>query len=186
MIIPITGTDPYLVVGMGRCGTSMVSRILHEKLNVYMGEFTLCAEDPPSEYYEDIHFVTINRLFYKSKVSYGDWLEQVMRLIREREGMGCPWGIKGMRISDLIGLYLGFFNDPKIIWCTRDFNDTVDSWLRAFPTDCPNRGIAERLCYKRYTILERTLRQRDCLIIDFTERRDECEIERLIKEKWNI
>lgn len=175
--------DPYLIVGTGRCGTSTVARILHENLGVYMGEyFQPPDKGNPQGYYEDQEFVSLNYQLYSAGIDYQHWLGQTVGLIKKRQLMRVPWGIKSLRIVELFGMYLGLFDNPKIILCTRDREDTIESILRSFKS---NRKNANRLYVIRTTLIRRFLTGRDYLEIDFTERRNECEIERLIKEKWN-
>jgi len=175
--------DPYLVVGTGRCGTSTVARILHERLGVYMGEsFSDPDASNPEGYYEDKEFVYINLEFYHNALDFQEFLGHTVELIKKRNLMQVPWGIKCLRIVELFGIYMGFFDDPKIIWCVRDREDTLESMSRSFTG---NPEYAEVLYNIRTTLLRRFLTGRDYLKIDFTQKRDEQEIENLIKEKWN-
>jgi len=54
--------QPYLVIGTGRSGTSTVARVLHEKLNVFMGyHFPETTDQNPKGFWEDLEFNEWNK-----------------------------------------------------------------------------------------------------------------------------
>jgi len=176
--------DPYLVLGTGRCGTSTTARILHEKLGVFMGEsFLPPDENNPDGYYEDSEFVSLNHRFYRRGLDVQNWLAYVTRLIAERQMLQKPWGIKSMRMADTLGMYLTFFDKPKLIYCQRNKEDTLASFQRCY-SYAPSQ--AQNIYWFRKTVIDRLLQGRDYLTLDFTNHlTDEYIIDRL-KGKWNL
>lgn len=175
--------DPYLVIGTGRCGTSTVARILHEKLGVCMGHsFIPPDKNGPDGYYEDEKFVSLNGRVYRGELDMQDWLIFVKQEIYIRQAFQKPWGIKNIRMVDLLGMYLSFFNNPKIICCHRKKEDVVASFIKCYSSF---QKQAEEIYSIRTTIMERLLRGRDCLSLDFTSRLDEEYIKNCIIQKWN-
>ncbi len=180
----MTTQDPYLVIGTGRCGTSTVARILHDKLGIYMGEsFLQPDEHNPDGYYEDAEFVSFNHRFYRRGLDVQNWLAYTLNLIAKRQSMQKPWGIKSIRITDVLGLYLSFFDKPKLIYCHRKKEDTLASFIRCYSY---SQAQAENIYWFRTKVSERLLQGRDYLSLDFTERLDEEKIENQIREKFRI
>ena len=178
-------TDPVIVVGTGRCGSSFVSGILHNDLGVLMGD-RFRKPDPlrnPDGYYEDLDFVDLNRDLLFNYMTFGGWMIKIQDLISKRLSMDKPWGFKDPQVSELMGLYLGFFNKPKIIWCQRSFRAVLDSFVtknRWTETD------ARHIISARFTCLKRLLESRDRLDIVFKqdERKTKEEIISVITSKW--
>lgn len=176
--------NPYLVIGTGRCGTSTVSRILHEELGIYMGgSFLPPDKDNPQGYYEDADFYWLNYNFYKRGMSLKEWLDSVLSLIKKRQELQRPWGIKSVRMVDILGLYLSLFDEPKIICCYRDLKGFSASLKRCY--SCSNEQ-AENTYFFRITIMKRLLESRDYLPLDFTDHLEDEYIENCIKEKWEL
>ncbi len=174
--------DPYLVIGTGRCGTSTVAGLLHNKLGVFMGESFLPPDkDNPDGYYEDSEFVSYNHRFYRRGLDIQNWLAYVLRLISQRQAMGRPWGIKSIRMTEVLGLYLGFFDNPKIIYCQRNMEDTLASFKRCYSWA---DAQAKNIYWFRKKVADRLLQGRDYLSLDFNERRTDEYIIKAIKGKW--
>jgi hypothetical protein len=103
----------YLVIGTGRSGTSITARLLHTRLNVFMGhDFVPANKHNEQGYYEDVEFYNANDAFLFGKIIHNEWANRVMRLIEERRS---PWGFKYSRIANLLGLYLGLLDTVRII-----------------------------------------------------------------------
>lgn len=176
--------DPYLVIGTGRCGTSTVARILHERLNICMGESFIPSDEYGSQgYYEDVKFVELNRSLVIGGCNIQEWEPAFRQTIAERQARQIPWGVKNVRIADILGLYLSFFDDPKLILCHRRAEDVIASHKRCY--NCTHRNAAATY-WTRTIIIQRLLRGRDFLPFNFTERLDEKYIESCIREKWNL
>lgn len=176
--------DPYLVVGTGRCGTSTTAKILHEKLGVFMGSsFVPADKDNPDGYYEDSQFAAYNYRFCRRGLDIQNWLAFVGRLIKERQIEQKPWGIKSVRLGEILGLYLSFFDNPRVIYCKRKLEDTLASFIKCYSW---SQSQAENIYWARTKIIERLLQGRDYLSLDFTERLSEEYIEDCIRQKWNF
>lgn len=174
--------DPYLVIGTGRCGTTTTARILHQNLGVCMGTvFHNSFPQAPFASYEDKEFADINYSLEAGGVNLSQWLQCVTYYIYKRQITNKPWGVKDLYLVDLLGLYLSLFDSPKIIWCVRDKKDTMASWCRVFRE---SKEEAECVYEMRTMTIKRLLVGRDYLELDFTKKRNEDEIERLIREKW--
>jgi len=168
------GLDPYIVVGTGRSGTSTVARILHEKLNVFMGERLKSADGfNPQGYYEDEEFKSLDMSFHDDGLAEKDWLRGVLNLIEKRNAMGKRWGFK-LLLAHLLGQYLALFDNPKIIRCVRDKELVLKSLMRCYGMD---KAEAEEFWYIREKPLDRILAGRKHLVIDFgAERLEDQEI----------
>jgi len=178
--------DPYLVVGTGRSGTSTVARVMHEKLEIFMGEkFVPADKNNPDGYYEDSEFRDLNVLFYDGRMDFGNWCQNVRGVIRKRYVLERAWGFKESRMAALLGFYLSFFNEPKIIRCKRKRELATSSMMRCCGW---NAKESEQIYDSRELQLDRILCNRDqknVLTIHFNEERlsDEV-IEKLVREKW--
>jgi len=177
--------NPYIVVGVGRCGTSTVARVLHTKLNVCMGlEFVKSSKSNPDGTYEDIVFWLLNRKLLGNKVAFPSWHYAVQQLVMDRQNLNVPWGWKDPVTSQLLGIYLTFFDNPKIIRCNRDKILVLQSikkhWKRTADA-AASQYISTTAC------LDRILKGIDHLVIDFGKEvlSDEYIIER-ITSRWEI
>jgi len=182
------GLDPYIVVGVGRCGTSIVANILHNKLNICMGD----AFDPdrnfhksnPLGFWEDKEFATANKFFVLGKINFSLWVDHILYTAGTRKHQAKPWGFKDTRTSYLLGFYLSLFEKPRIIYCKRDKGLVVKSLVKNYGYE---DEFANLLYDYRAALLDNMLNKVnvDRLIIDFDTRRvtDE-EIISLIRNKW--
>jgi len=175
--------DPYLVVGTGRSGTSTVAGILHNELNIFMG-----YKFPPPDFtnidgfYEDVDFRRVNKDFNFGKIGYPTFEKEVARIVANRLALNKPWGFKEGRMADLLGLYLGFFENPRVIRCRRKSELVVKSLVRCYGL---TEEFAEMFWFKRERTLDNVLSGKDYLTICFDERRiPDKEIISLIENKW--
>jgi len=176
--------DPYLVVGTGRCGTSTVARILHEKFGICMGYAFFPANQQNSQgYYEDAEFSQLNYLLLRQGMKLQDWFNYVLRLIHVRQVQEKPWGIKDPRMADIFGLYLSFFENPRIIRCRRDMDGVIGSLKRSYGYD---EQRCRNLYWIRTKVLDRLLLNRDHLDLDFTTFVPDEQVEEKIKAKWSL
>jgi len=175
--------DPYLVLGTGRSGTSTVARIFHNKLGVFMGhQFPPTNETNPDGFWEDMDFYRANKSFVMGQISFPVWRKKVWTTILMRRALNKPWGFKESRMGHLIGLYVGFFDNPRIVWCQREKDLVIASLQRCYGHD---KKRAYALWRTREKTIDRILRNTDHLVIYFNKKRksDE-EIIEHIKSKW--
>ena len=175
--------DPYLVLGTGRSGTSVVAGIMHNKMGIFMGhEFPPHNETNPDGFWEDIEFYNANKEFVFGAIKYPTWQREVRRIILERQKLNKPWGFKESRMAHLIGLYLGFFKKPKIIRCEREKELVIASLVRCYGF---SEEYATNFWQTRKVLLDNTLSEIDHLTIYFDGARTlDGKIVSLIKEKW--
>ena len=125
------GFDPYIVVGVGRCGTSTVSSILHHKLDVCMGiRFGGAWNKLKSNmkgFWEDVEISVPGRAFVFGKLNYTDWIDHILYTAAKRKETNKPWGFKDTRTAYFLGFYLAMFRSPRIIYCKRDKDLVVKS-----------------------------------------------------------
>ena len=116
-----------LVLGTGRCGTTEISRILHE-LGVNMGK-TFYDEEHRSKpqplsndcTFEDSEFVDMNMRFVM--------MNEKFRKIERKE----PFGVKDPNMSSHPKLLQEYLNlKPYIIRSTRDKDDTIKSFMKVY------------------------------------------------------
>ena len=125
----------YVVVGMHRSGTSMVSSFLQE-LGVNMGEEQLDS-GKEGGYGEDIEFLELNKEILRA--AGGDWKEpptfqrinevgrqfsgRIKNLVETRNKKYKKWGWKDPRNCLTAHLYHPFLLDPKYVYVSRNFYD---------------------------------------------------------------
>jgi len=113
-----------LVVGPGRCGTSLVARHLHER-GVNMGRILVPGNDSnPDGHFEDAEFHWLNQGRLIERLGLVAWCAGVEALIAERTE---PWGLKDPRTAEFIEDYLELLPDARIIRCRRDRGEIIAS-----------------------------------------------------------
>lgn len=164
-------TEPIIVVGPGRCGTSCVTGVLHH-LGVFVGSNLLGADATnPWGHFEDCDFLNLNASFLNHKLSRGEWSLRVQQVIDERRALGRPWGWKDPRTCNLLRLYLNFFNDPRFVRCVRSAERIEDSVIRAYGDRGWTREDAHRMRVGREGELDRYLPWYRTIEIDFDQLR---------------
>lgn len=146
-------------------------------------EFPPANDTNPDGFWEDIDFYNANKAFFiRGEINFGEWEEEVVKIITERVELDRPWGFKESRMAHLLGLYLGFFKNPKIIRCKRKKELVVLSLMRCYGFS-KNHAVA--IWHRRETLLDNLLSGKDYLTIHFGEKRvtDE-EIIDSIENKW--
>ncbi len=119
----------FIVVGTGRCGSSMVAGIL-DRLGVNMGKDSLPADHINKlGYYEDVEFDEPMELLLGDRMTLDVFMSTLDRLGRAR---GEPWGFKNPKSAYLIPHLYRAFPDAKWIWVKRNFVDTVESTIKAY------------------------------------------------------
>lgn len=179
----------FLVLGTGRCGTSTVARILHEKIGVYMGnEFR-------DGHYEDLAFKDINDSFldgYRSNgnnihvIGFPEWYDKINKLIEKRNKEHEMWGFKDPRATILSGIFLSIIGSCRIIVCKRNEQDTIKSMVANTNWDHELAQFVYR--ERKRIILNNTYFIDDdiCFSIDFNERREDKWIEEEIRRAFCI
>lgn len=167
--------DPFIVVGTGRSGTSLVARLLHKKLNIYMGEnFTPPDEANPEGSFEDIEFVYPNKKFLSGRINFKEWNNEIKTIVKKRQKLGQKWGFKDPTTTNILGFYLELFDNPGIIRCVRDRELVIKSFQRCYGW---SEKKAEKLWWTREKVLDRLLKGRKHLVINFAkERLDESRV----------
>lgn len=141
--------NTFMVLGVGRSGTSTASRILHEKFNVFMGDKFRGG------HYEDLDFKDNDDRFLDKKIDLYTWRKCLVDLIRKRQNKHRLWGFKNPRNAYLLDLYFEYFINSVIIYCVRDKEHIVNSLTK-------NYGWGKELSEKVYS--ERTKAIEDLII----------------------
>jgi hypothetical protein len=175
-------SNPFLVFGTGRSGTSFVSGVLHKKLGVKMGnEFVPAGKNNPDGYWEDVDFHRLNKDFVSGRLDWTKWLDEVCSTMTDRAKSGEPWGFKSSEMSYVLGIYMSLIDKPMLIWCRRDKDLVIESCYRCYGRE----KDWETTIKDRYKLIRNALQGRDHLIIDFhKERRTEDEVAREIAHKF--
>ena len=171
---------PVLVVGPGRCGTSLAAGVCH-KLGINMGT-RLMPGNPtnPLGHFEDLDFHEIHeRLFFES-ISFGAFIDKAKRLIAARTE---PWGLKDPRLCPLLPFYLGQFERPTIFRCRRRHHEVVQSFMKAYP-DAFVPATVERIVAVGEGYLDQYLGGYDVTELWFHDRQNTVDViaERLLVE----
>ena len=169
-------TEPIIVVGPGRCGTSCVTGVLHH-LGVFVGSILLAADATnPWGHFEDCDFLHLNASFLNQKLSRDEWTSRVQQLIDDRRALGRPWGWKDPRTCNLLRLYLNFFSDPKFVRCVRSAERIEDSVVRAYGDRGWTFEDAHQMRVRREQELDRYLPWYQTIEIDFDQLRNNREL----------
>tara|TARA_Y100000310_G_scaffold98201_1_gene95934 strand:+ start:25520 stop:26071 length:552 start_codon:yes stop_codon:yes gene_type:complete len=155
---------PILVVGPGRCGSSLVAGVLH-KLGVSMGRTFVPANDTNIwGHWEDRDFHTLHKALFFGEISTRQFLTGARALIADRIE---PWGIKDPRLCRLVTIYLALFEYPTIIRCTRARDEIIDSMRRAYGWPA---GYAAQMIDARDQMLDAHLGGYSVITVDFADR----------------
>lgn len=121
-------TEPIIVVGTGRCGTSTVAQILVE-LGVHMGAGFTSDLSNPQGFFEDALIRDVNEERLRGG-SVPCWRNALQYIVDERRGSEGPWGWKDPRTADFMSDVVSMCPDATYIRCTRDLDETVRSFQR--------------------------------------------------------
>jgi len=164
-------TEPIIVVGPGRCGTSCVAGVLHH-LGVFMGARLVGAHPSnPYGHWEDCDFLGPNAALVDRKMTTQEWEKKVLALIESRRKLGIPWGWKDPRTCLLLGRYLEFFDAPKFIRCVRCPGEIEASMVRAYGHCGWTPQAARAVRVRREEELDAYLPWYQTLTIDFNDLR---------------
>ncbi len=176
--------NSFIVIGVGRSGTSTVAGILHNIFQVKMADKFV----PPNAtnidgHWEDMEFRDLNHIRMSGGIDRKQWLDSIKRLIKKREKQNVPWGFKDPRTSMFLDDYLKLFEEPLIIYCSRNRELTVASLKKCYGfTD----EEAIELYNKRINSVKKHLKGKDYLEINFDNRVEEADIIKRINKKFNI
>lgn len=162
-----------LVVGTGRSGTSVTSRVLQERLGVDMGGPGRKSPSNTLGDYENRDFRnSIDIPFEENNINLREWKYRVRRFAYEKEE---PWGIKDPRNAHFLDKLIEVLPEAHIIWCQRDFDETVASWRKWYGGSMTVENI-KREIKSRLADIEEALVGKIHLELDFTDRWDEGEL----------
>lgn len=146
-------------------------------------EFREPNEINPNGFWEDAEFYRPNYSFLHGKITYPEWVEKIFGVIAERMELNKPWGFKDPDATHFLGLYLSFFENPKIIRCSREKELVVKSLMKSFGH---MKEYAENLYKHKEWILDNVLSGKDFLTVHFGDKKvADKEIIGLIENKWN-
>lgn len=167
--------SPVLVLGTGRSGTSVVARVLHERLGVSMGERLPGPSGAnPRGAYEDLAFREIHIDHLAGRLSRQVLEARIEELIAAREP---PWGLKDPRLCHLLDVYLPRLPDAELVVCDRQIDACARSAARV-TTASREEALGEMQTRKRK--LDRAMNGRGHLKLDMNARREEDELERTL------
>ncbi len=166
-----------LVVSPGRCGSSTVARILHERLGVNMGnKFREPDKENPNGFYEDVEFKNLNEALIRGMVTLEEFGVRIKALIDSKSG---EWGIKDPRLCEVCGVYLKYIPEAKIIITERPREIVVKSYIKSYGWTQEN---SERLYDRRVNAI-RFVYTLNPIIISFKKEKSDDEIYNIFKEK---
>jgi hypothetical protein len=183
--------DPIIVLGVGRCGTSIIAGLL-QMAGVFIGEELTEPRRPnPRGYFEDIDFVQAHRGRIRGPGPKGtkdawltpnsktpEWEEGIERLLKHRRSLGKPWSFKDPATCYFLDYWLAFhFKYPKMIWTRRDLFECQKSlliWTSFRPPDeIPDEEVLQIMSKGflagREKLIMDAVKERDSLIVDFNE-----------------
>ena len=177
--------NPIIVVGVGRSGTSITAKILHE-LGVFMGNTFVPPDDTnPDGFYEDIEFMFLNRFKAEEgkNVKDVDWYEQVIPLIKRRHEYALKnnirWGFKSPHTSELLAYYTRLVPDAQWIFCDRRRIDLIESLVQTYSI---STTTAENIIQQRIYNIRRFLSGKYHKVpLEELKKHPEVEIQRLCK-----
>jgi hypothetical protein len=164
------------VIGAGRTGTTVVAKVLQERLGVDMGGPGFVREGTPEGDYEEQNFKRIARDLWTGEITAAEWRAGAEKIA---VGKTDPWGVKYPGHCEFLPLIMNTFPQATWIWCQREIHDTWQSWLRYFQLE-PEEAWA-RLNYRNWAIQVAMLKKRH-VEINATERLDEGELETALVE----
>ena len=159
-----------LVVGPGRCGTSTVARLLHERLGVNMGT---TFRDPdttnPQGFYEDLSFRDLNADLLDGRVPFPQWHTRTTNMIRVRNGR--RWGVKDPRLCYVLPFYLDTCEEAIVIRCQRPAAQVALSMARRYGWSVDEARAETDRRERLLDLVNHSMHN-----INFTERRIEDEV----------
>ena len=123
-----------LVVGTGRCGTTTVTRILHENLGYNMGEHFCMDRNNDFHCFEEDVLYNTDMGLVNGTLSFPMWQKFVSsKVTANYERYGEDWGFKSPSLCYTLPVWLPYFNTmPLIIFVQRDTDLVVKSFMRCY------------------------------------------------------
>lgn len=147
-------SEPIIVCGSGRSGTSLVSGMLHY-MGVHMGrdeDMVPANEHNPAGHWEDSNFKMNNLMFINDEVEEEEFVENAKKLVRQRATRFEHWGWKVPSTATVLPYYLHVWKErghtpAKVIWCKRPLGEVIESMQDHY-------GWSKDYCHK---LIERRL-----------------------------
>lgn len=132
------------MVGAGRTGTSVVARVLQERLGVDMGGPGRKHWTNPDGDYEDRDIRAVNRRRLRGEADALEWAAEFGEIVSEKME---PWGFKDPSSCLFLGDVLDALPRANVIWAQRAREDTIRSWMRNYKRtyEVAAEGVDERL-----------------------------------------
>ena len=117
-----------LVAGPGRTGTSFVTEILFNDLNISMGRFFIRDGQTAHNQgcWEDLPWTDLSDRMLRGNLHYWACHGIMMRMI-EAYNVRPVWGWKDPRLADTLMFYLPHLRNPLLIWCDRSMEVILKS-----------------------------------------------------------
>jgi hypothetical protein len=127
------GIEPIVVTGTGRCGTSFIARILHERLDVSMGRAFDSDFTNPRGFYEDLSIRSLNQKMIENLTPHREYAYAFRRIVAARSRD--PWGFKDPRVLHVFAHMLGHVELDRLIIPKRDKVAVANSMTRCYGWD---------------------------------------------------
>lgn len=156
---------PYVVVGTGRSGTSMVAGMMNY-LGFYMGVNLVPANrNNPAGHFEDNTFKQLNLSFLKDYISEEEFIEKIETRINMRATEHRFWGWKVPSTALVLDKYFQV-TEPKVIWCKRPKRDVINSMKKSYGWSDEQ---SEYLYNERTKSIKKALKGKDYLELQFKD-----------------
>lgn len=171
---------PVIVAGTGRSGTSVVARLC-EELGVEMGGPSRQPRSNPVGDYERMDIKEVNEAFSAGEITAQQHRDGLLYVADEQDG---PWGFKHPKCAEFFANIVSIFPKAHIIWCQRDYADTLKSYLRWFAKG--DEALCRATIGRRLAGLNAAIgRRRNILKIDMTNRWDEDDLKDILESYLN-
>jgi len=136
--------DHYLVVSNMRSGSSAVSRVMHEQMDITM---FMHPPEPdefnPGGYYEDVEVTNTNELAIRGDITVFDHIRLIDKYKTHMVMREEPWGLKDGRIALLAPVYKLFLPNARIIRLYRKAEDVIKSMMKKYKWDFEKARVRE-------------------------------------------
>lgn len=129
---PVSVDRPVIVLGTGRSGTSVVARVLEERVGIAMGGPGEYRPETPDGDWEDRVVRRATEQYHAGDRSRESWAQALKVRALERGGSGDPWGFKLPLLSLHLPELLDLFPHSRLVWAQRSIEDAAASFARAY------------------------------------------------------